>query len=183
MIQALLECGADAESVDKHGNNAISVLFKHFQYQFSASTKLKLLLYYNTSLEKVPFAFPFVLDTVLKSYSSRSLCQGLHETSRFQIITDSVHVPDSKSNVNDLLQLLLPAGSSPEYTELVRLNCTLYRLLDDVLHTVSEIRSLKVLSRTVLRRHFVGRQIHRFVENMKLPVSVREFILFERLLR
>lgn len=185
VTQALLECGADAESVDEHENSAVAALLTHSRHQYSMYTKLKSLLYHNVSLEKVPFALGFALDIDLKSYLSRSEFPWLHQTSRFEIITDSEHDPD---NAHYITQLLLRAGSSPKTLvdadiELIRCHPDLYRLLDDVLYTVSEFRSLKVLSRTALRRHFVGRQIHKFVELMKLPASIRDFILIERFLR
>ena len=50
-------------------------------------------------------------------------------------------------------------------------------------HYVRNARSLKVLSRDTLRRHFVGQMIHKFVNNFAMPVSIKDYILLKPQLR
>ena len=50
-------------------------------------------------------------------------------------------------------------------------------------HYVCNARSLKVLSRDTLRRHFVGQMIHKFVNNFAMPVSIKDYILLKPQLR
>ena len=50
-------------------------------------------------------------------------------------------------------------------------------------HYVRNSRSLKVLSRDTLRRHFVGQMIHKFVNIFAMPVRIKDYILLKPQLR
>ena len=50
-------------------------------------------------------------------------------------------------------------------------------------HYGGNARSLKVISRDTLRKHFVGQMIHKFVNSIAMPGQIKDFILLKPLLR
>ena len=190
-LNILLTLGADIDYKDGDGKTAITQLLSRDEFQRLPRRRelLELLIYENSSTEintsvvKLAFKHDANLQRANVTYDMARHMPGRYLTDTQE---HSVFGHDDVLSyaLNFTGPLLIECGYPVTPDELME-------ALEEQLHTAEHAymrqcldypRPLQLLCRDVLRRHFKGRDVHRFVNNSNIPKHIGDFILLKPIL-
>ena len=202
VLRIILDSGIDLNAVDSNGKTPLVHLIErhiHVIPSIDEVSKLQAMhqtaemyIFENPDIEKNQAAVAKAIeaDEQLNKLQPGHLISDFHLTGEYQMDVQLHCIfgyDDSDSFVlNFLAPLLLESGfilTQEVCCELFEHKILHPKEMEYIKEYMSFPRSLKVCCRESLRRHFKGRQIHKFVDQSDIPQSVKDYILLRPLLR
>ena len=193
-LKHFLDLGASVNVINKAGMTPLVHLMNikaHRKYPHPREAE-ELYIYQNpdTDVHTSVFSCAVKSDQIFLKYKHDSIAGG------FMVCWD--YLMDGKLHgmaghdeddfaLNFMVPFLIEAGfevSESEQMEIESAMDTLHPYEQEYLkHWLNNPRPLKQRCRDVLRRHFNGLEIHRYVKTVNIPQTVKDFILLKPLLR
>ena len=185
VIKWILQQNIIVDTINTNNQDTLLISLLESKNKLNFRPNLEILLHSNLKIHSSIFKYCLKVD-------ENVFCKRNHETVMFpqRFITDarehSVHGHNDGSDyvLEFTLPLLLECGYNPSEETLGAALCK--NLHPDVLKYIKAYidtpRSLKIRCRDVLRGHFKGRRVHRFVEMSQIPPSIKDFILLKTIL-
>lgn len=191
-LKALLDFGADINSSDYYHSTPLENLLKNqSSICLAYRQSVELFLYENPdiTINKLALTNSLQLDAYMKTMP-KQIIFGLGETVHMDSHEHGIFGHHGNDAVLNFFGPLFIESGFPitpavqrMLTKLIQTDSLRWTEKDFLRRSLETPRQLTLICRDVLRSHFKGRQIHKFVHLSNIPKKVKDFILLRNLLR